>query len=365
MRSRGRAPPTLVWARLADHLLPTEDGVVAAAKDPFEAEAKRILERLVGGSAIDRDVPPAQGLRDFDLIDQGGTVTDAVEVTSVQLPAARATRSGIEQLRKLDLGLQQSWSITVHETAAIAPIRKSAPAQLNQLTALGVDQFDAIREPDEPSVQAIVGQLAALRVVGGRTLPRLTPPRLIASVYGSGALDTSNLTIAVEAELGKPDNRRKLAAAPSCAIRHLFVWLHDSHWYVSSLMRGDFPWPPAPLLPEEVDVAWVAIADGSPPVCSAIMRVDDVGIGALDPTTGQPLPLPPMPVVDGPPGSPPDCPVCGQPGQWTVERRRRWPLGGGRPDVVDAWAGSCSVDEAHYAFPGRGLSRRERHERGL
>lgn len=337
---------------------------MAAVDDPFETEAKRVLERLIGGSIVDRDVPPVQGSRDFDLVDDAGDVTDAVEVTSVQLPAVRGTRSAIERLRQLDLGLRQSWSLTVHETVAVAPIRETAPALLNQLSDLGVDRFDGMPESAEPLVRRVVRQLIALGVQHGRAIPQISPARLIASAYGSGSLDTSNLTIAVEAELDKVDNRRKLAAAPAGAKRHLFVWLDHSNWYVSSLMMlGGLPLPPAPQLPAEVDVAWIAIAEGAPPVCVAILRADAAGVEALDPATGIQLPTPTI-GADGPPSPPPDCPGCGQPSAWTIVQRSRRPLGGRVVELVDGWVAECAADPTHFALPGRALSRRERHDQG-
>jgi len=190
----------------------------------------------------------------------------------------------------------------VHESADLRRIREHAAALLNELTARGIERVGLRQRGADAAVEELTQKLQAIGVVEGRALPALQPPRLIASGYGSGSIDPSSVTTAVEAELEKGDNRRMLAAAPEGATRHAFVWLHDSHWYVSSTLRDSgFPLPPAPLLPPEVDVGWVAVADGNPQAASTLLRVDASGIAAVDPTTGAALPLPQTTAAEGPP----------------------------------------------------------------
>jgi hypothetical protein len=336
---------------------------VARREDPLEQEAKRVMQRLHGGRVVDRDEPPAQGMRDFDLVDDEET-RHAVEVTSVQLASVGAARSGMERLRHDDIGLTQSWSVTVHETADLRPVRGQAPALLNELAVLGVQQFGLHRH-DDPIVNELVGQLRAVGVVHGHGLPSSTPPRLLVSGYGSGSIDPSNVTVAVEAELDKDDNQRKLGAAPDGATRHLFVWLHDSHWYVSSTLRGDdFPLPPAPLLPAEVDVVWIGTASGPGSKVDRLLRADRYGIQDVDPDTGRPLTpqSPPTSAADGPPGLAGDCPACGAVTRWEMATHTRHDPEVGTKREIAAWDSTCSNDQAHYRSPGRALSRRELQE---
>lgn len=150
-------------------------------------------------------MPPAQGLRDFDLVDEDLVVQHAVEVTSVQLPAVRAARASMERLRDADLGLSQSWSLTVHESADLRRIREHAAALLNELTARGVERVGLRQRGADAEVEELTQKLQAIGVVEGRALPALQPPRLIASGYGSGSIDPSSVTTAVEAELEKGD----------------------------------------------------------------------------------------------------------------------------------------------------------------
>lgn len=175
-----------------------------------------------------------------------------------------------------------------------------------------------------------------------------------------------NVTTAVETELEKADNRRKLGNAPSGATRNLFVWLHDSDWRVSSILRdGDFPLPPAPLLPEEVDVVWIAVPGSEPAHAAALLRVDKEGITAIDPTSGYELPTAPTTAAVGPPYEATTCPVCGSPGKWVVSSRTRVdPKTAERVELL-AWNSTCTADADHHCQPGRALSRREVMERDL
>lgn len=336
---------------------------MGAPEDAFEAEAKLVLRRLLGGTVVDRDVGGAQGLRDFDLV-VDGDVTHAVEVTSVQLPTARAARTGLERLRTKELGLTASWHLYVHEEASTRPIEASAPSLLNLLFASGLTEFDELDPPADPALAAAVEGLASLRIPRGFITGEV-PPRLSAGAFGSGSLDPSNLTRAIEAEAAKEDNRRKLASAPTGAVRHLFVWLHDSNWYVSSLLRSPIANPPRPLLPAEVDVVWAAVGDGPGHMtCSALLRGDSASFVELDPHSGAPLPSRNRPgAAVGPPEPPPPCRVCGRPGAWeqrTVQRTAP-DTGDGVPTLV--WHAKCASDPTHWGASGRALSAAELRER--
>jgi hypothetical protein len=331
-------------------------------EDAFETESKRVLQRMLGGQVVDRDVDGAQNTRDFDLVD-GDVVLHGVEVTSVQLPSARATRSGIERLRKKDLGLTATWLVYVHEEAPIRPIEKDAPRLLNLLYASGVAEFDDLNPPADPGLVAAVQQLAALHLPKGHA-STATPFRLYAGGFGSGSIDPANLTRAIESEASKDDNRGKLASTPAGATRHLFVWLHDSHWYVSSLLRSPISVPPDPLLPAEVDVIWVAVGEGRDRLrCSALLRDDGAGFVEIDPESGDELPRrTTQGAVSGPPDDPPDCPSCGGHGTWTVRNVDRLDSSTGRRAVVRAWRATCAREPNHWWMPGRSLSAREEHE---
>ena len=256
----------------------------------------------------------------------------------------------------------QSWSVSVHESADLRPVRKHAPALLNELTGLGIARFGAGHPQlgGNASVEILTQQLGAVGVVEGVAVPSVRPPRLIASSYGSGSIDPMNVTTAVEAELEKPDNRRKLGVAPAGVTRHLFVWLHDSNWYVSSAVRdSDFPLPPAPCLPPEVDIAWVAVAEGRPPTVSVLLRIDAFGIAAIDLITGAAVEPGGGWPAEGPPCQPSPCPICGSLGKWVDENRTRVDPTTGEKSVITAWDAVCSVNETHYRFLGRLLSKRE------
>lgn len=329
---------------------------VGSTEDAFEAASKRVLQRLLGGEIVDRDIDGAQNTRDFDLV-VDDTVVHAVEVTSVQLPAARATRAGIERLRQKDLDLTASWDVYIHEEAPTRPIERNAPRLLNRLHANGVLEFDDLNPPVDAALAAVVHELASLHVPKGYA-SESAPFRLHAGGYGSGSVDPANVTRALEAEAAKSDNRRKLANAPAGAMRHLFVWLHDSHWYVSSLLRDPISTPPAPLLPDEVDVVWAAVGDGPGELtCAALLRADRTGITDVDPASGGALPRRRAPgAASGPPDDPPTCAVCQEPGTWTVWTVERLDPKTSERAAVRAWKATCSRDATHWAMPGRALT---------
>lgn len=115
-------------------------------------------------------------------------------------------------------------------------------------------------------------------------MPKAAPPRLYPGGYGSGSMDARNLTKAINGEAAKSDNRAKLLAAPQGAVRHLFVWLHDSDWYVAVLLRAPIEMPPPPTLPPEIDVVWAAVGDGPAGLaCTGLIRSDGAGWAAVTP----------------------------------------------------------------------------------
>jgi hypothetical protein len=301
-------------------------------------------------------------MRDFDLVADDGVV-HAVKVTSVQLPTARATRSGIERLREKALGLTATWGIFVHDEAPTRPIEKNAPRLLNLLYSRGVTEFDDLNPPTDPDLAATVHELASLHIPTGPA-STAAPFQIHAGGFGSGGVDPANLTRAVETEAAEKDNRRKLGRAPTGTRRHLILWLHDSHWYVSSLLRSPISMPPAPLLPPEVDVVWTAVGEGREAIsCSRLLRGDGAGFTEIDPTSGTELPRRTTP---GSASGPPDeriCPVCLGQGKWTVRPLDRLDPSTGRETVVLTWQVACARDTTHWALPGRSLSAAELHAR--
>lgn len=243
---------------------------MGSREDRQEQQAALILERILGGSHSRLDYQNGTSIRDFDLVDDDGATQEAVEVTSVQLGPVRATQSELEKLRSRDLGLSESWSVAVHEAARVKPIVRSAASHLNLLSAAGVGRFDTSYPPGASANAQVVRALGELSIASGYAMPSAKPARLYASGWGSGAIDVSNLTEAVEAQLSDEGNRTKLKAAPDGANRHLFVWLDDSHWYISSLLRDLRQRPPDPWMPAEVDVVWAAAGAD----CEAILRGD-------------------------------------------------------------------------------------------
>ena len=211
-------------------------------------------------------------MRDFDLVDDSDQVKDAVEVTSVQLPAARATSSALRRMRERALGLTMAWSINVHETAQVRDIEREAPDLLNQLHARGVERFSSGDLPDDSEVAPLVRRLGALRIAAGFQMKNWPEPRLVAGGFATGSLEPGELTRAVEREMSP--NVAKLTQAPAGATRHLFVWLDDSNWYVSGYLHlpVDLGLVPPPTLLAGIDVVWAAVAEGPGARCVGLIR---------------------------------------------------------------------------------------------
>src|SRR4051812_32474092 len=131
------------------------------AEERLEVVAQAVLGAALGGSVVVRDIGGAQGCRDFDLVDSSGAVTHGVEVTSVQLPTARATRSAIRHLKDSDVGLTVSWDVVVHEEAAPRSLLREAAALLNRLSALGVERFDSSEQDADDAAQHVIEELAS------------------------------------------------------------------------------------------------------------------------------------------------------------------------------------------------------------
>lgn len=247
---------------------------MGAIETQMELAAERLVARALGGRAVTTDVQGTSGMRDFDVVDAAGQTLAGVEVTSIQEPQGRATHAQIDRLRQTDIGLATSWSATVHEQRFMGPITKGAARVLNELDALGVTSFDSAEDVSDPAVQHLVAQANELGMYLSRTMPRQLPPRLYCSGWGSGSVVPEAVTAAVEFEATKPDNLKKLAAVPTAAERHLFVWVHHTAWELMSALL-DPSWIILPAtFPPEVDVIWIGVATGDWNSPDRLLRAD-------------------------------------------------------------------------------------------
>lgn len=232
----------------------------------MERSAARVLAGRLEGRINWRDVPNAgNGMHDFDVVGSSGKVLAAVEVSSIQEPAVRATRAKIVTTNRLDLGLTTGWQITVGEQQRIQPIVDGVAPILNGLAEMGIARFSGPQALENPAAQRLVRGAGALGIVEGHVLADAKPARLVLSVAGATEVNMNELTNAVERELLRPDNRRKLGAAPIGTERHLFVWAHSSRWdLVRVLLDPAYGLPPAAELPPEVDTVWFAASLEAP-----------------------------------------------------------------------------------------------------
>lgn len=254
------------------------------ARRPEEEAAEQILVGILGGRGADRDENQSSRLFDFHIQDLQGVPRHAVEVTSANDEDLRRAGARRKKISIKDVKLTRTWICSLHEGAETIAVSKDAPPLLNMLTAAGVERFDASLElSDDPVVEAL-GQLG---LDDGRS-EVADEPRLMLVGWGGGRMDPLDITEAVEEELFKDDNLRKEGAQPG-ETRHLFVWLDGSRWSAFSqmfdLLDPQRPLPPAPLLPPQFDVVWVAVSerDWEPVV---LLRADADGLVRVDAATG-------------------------------------------------------------------------------
>jgi hypothetical protein len=233
-----------------------------------EEAAARIVAQHTGGTYRARDVLGAEERThdlDIDLPD-GGRI--ALEVTS-------AGDGQLESLQNAAFGrtwsaptLAGNWWLVLPRDPRlrVKPLMAAVVPHLALLEKHGVEQIGSGSRPRQPpdgvhvDAAEAVRQIFALRV---RVATRINPPApgetaqvLVSLGDGVGSnIDIVNELVAARAEA----KAAKLAAAEGDK-RHLFVWIRGSQ-SGAELAMGTLPPPEvAPLLPDAIDVLWVASA---------------------------------------------------------------------------------------------------------
>jgi hypothetical protein len=206
---------------------------------------------LLDGTYVLRDVDGAQGMRDLDVVLDGGGYV-AVEVTGLMNGPYRAFIGA--KITRPAPSLSGTWVVHIDHQQDFRPFWKRAEQLFAGVEALGWDGIDLSPGRAEPvpvvELRGLGVQQAAL-VRGTEGGIGLTDPNF----NTIGPVDVSN---GVAERLAQEDNRLKLGAAADAVERHLFVWAEMLHLAgaamdVSTLLPDD-----RPELPEEVDVVWVA-----------------------------------------------------------------------------------------------------------
>jgi len=240
---------------------------------PEELAAADVIADALGGrweSRDGEDAPP--GMHDFDVILPDGRcialeVTSAIDGAVVALSDAAFGREGRQQ-RWPAPDLANDWILTIPQR----PVRvaEMMSAMLPILEAFE-EHGDADVDPHidhayvspRSEMPATVVEAARQMVKLGVARARVLAPRaegdaeMFVTISGGFAGDPGAVSRLV-AERAEP-KREKLARAKagSASECHLFVWL-DGTQPGAELAVAQMPPPPAPEIPSEVDVVWLA-----------------------------------------------------------------------------------------------------------
>ncbi len=222
-----------------------------------EAFAKRVFESVFPGSVMRYQPSQSNGEYDFDLTCADGR-TGVVEVTSALDSRVLEAWRHILDMRKggpfiKAIQCHRSWTIAFSADANITAIRKCADGYLAAIEAGGITRFKADVDSDE-RVRKIREELG---ITLGQVAPDwIKPRRIFMSLPGpSERLHACSAIHAAEAEVLKPDNRRKLGAHMT-GERHLAVYAPITG--VPSFALWMFEPPPTEaLLPPEISDLWV------------------------------------------------------------------------------------------------------------
>jgi len=235
-----------------------------------EEAAGKIVAQQLGGTAVPRDVPgAANATHDFDIeLSDGRRIP--LEVTS-------ATDEAIEALCRVALekvweapSLVHHWWIGLPRdgTLRIKPLMAEVIPYLEVLERHHIEEVGGAlvkRLPPADAGEEVAAAARGVLELGITHANRLGHPkpgeaaRVVASLHGGvgSDFDSMNDLVAKRAR----EKVEKLRAAPGDE-RHLFVWIRSSD---AELALATLPPPPStPVLPDGIDVVWVANAGGNP-----------------------------------------------------------------------------------------------------
>jgi hypothetical protein len=241
------------WQRISD------DGELKAA-----AAAAFIL-----GARLDRlDIPPAQSMRDFDLVFDDGR-REPLEITSYVDRPALETWERIRRAAPLAArALTRRWVLAVpHSTSTSATTRipydvKEFVARVEQalaaLEAAGHPTINLGRLQRESALAAAVQTLFALGIQDGcsYSLARGQTATISFNAPVGGITDANLIAPAIEREANDAGNRHKLEQPPHAARRHLFVVFDGSSGSFFNAVQRGLTDGRLPNLPSPITTAW-------------------------------------------------------------------------------------------------------------
>jgi hypothetical protein len=240
-----------------------EDSAAAAAAFVLGAKAQR------------RDTSRREGMRDFDLVFDGGH-REPFEVTQHAHEPTRRTLARLEGGFDAD-ELDHVWTVWIPECEPgadgadqpydVASCRREIVPVLADLEEAGIDRLDDQSIWTDPRLSSFAPTVASTGLYAARSLGRrgndvIRP--LFLRQYGrrDRGMRLHVIAEAVEMEAADDGNRRKLATSNQARRSHLFLRVDiysASDCY--SAVRQAFEsgrLPPEPKLPSPITTAWVA-----------------------------------------------------------------------------------------------------------
>jgi hypothetical protein len=243
-----------------------------SVKRDIELRAAAAVAFALGARAQERDPGGgATSIRDFDLVFTDRS-DEPLEVTTYADQAVLQTWSRLERLDREAPSLKRTWAldmpsvetISASKSAATDVDRFMAEAEiaLKEIEAAGYERFDAGLIYRDATVGEAARRLLRIGCQFGFSHP--APPgesgRIQPGSPVGGVVTPDLVTIGVEAEASKNDNRVKLREPADAQRRHLFVLFDASSGAAFSAVPHTLD-SSIPILPEPITTAWVAGSD--------------------------------------------------------------------------------------------------------
>ena len=257
-----------------------------------EYRAATLLMDILGAETWEaRDVGPAQGMHDLNLVMPDGSVV-AVEVTSDTSGNDRAFDSALNELKPIPAPANSGrWYVSVrppdtgpddHTQARrrAEQLQDNLPGLLDEIKRGTLhDDVQFIAESPKRNDSELAVRLRALGVQGVREYEadERDPQVRLVSAASCGMVGAQDIPDAARRHI--PPNRDKLVAAKNddaVSQAHLFVWLQIGQPHRSdatiAVQSGDYaPGDLNPIDPGDIDAVWVAV-DYEPPSVYELRR---------------------------------------------------------------------------------------------
>lgn len=236
--------------------------------DDTELKAAAAAAFVLGARVERLDIPPAQGMRDFDLVFDDGQ-REPLEITSYVDRPAHETWERIRRAAPLVApSLMRRWALAVpHSTStsdgARGPydVKDFVERIESALAALEVAGHHTINLGRLQRESALAGPFQTLVTLGiqdgvSHALVPGQPATISFFAPVGGITDANLIASAIEREASDIGNRRKLQQPPHVARRHLFVVFDVSSGSFFNAAQRGLTDGRLPTLPPPITTAW-------------------------------------------------------------------------------------------------------------